>query len=194
LDSAKKELINKELDGWYVSEGITSPQERIQNPNARRLVTLKGIKSQEAPCKEYGLHNTKQAKEVKKMAVTKQYSRNKVNQRNIQKVANNEKHQLHEVESIPRKDEMRVEEAKSLLKKDESKKKLEEIERQYMEEGYDAVENSLESSIKQNKYNFLDGLTESKAMEAMINRLYAEMPDLQSSCEVSQQENPPAIY
>ena len=131
-----------------------------------------------------------------------------MNQKSIQKVTNNQKDPLIKSlanKSLAKKDEMKDriameaeelsrEEAKSPLKESQSKRELEEIERKYMEEGYDSIEDSLESSIKLGKYNFLDGLTESKAMEAMINRLYAEMPDLQNSCEISQQENPPAIY
>ena len=39
------------------------------------------------------------------------------------------------------------------------------------------------------EYDFLNGMSNSAAMDAMINKLYQEMPDLQSSCEQSQIDN-----
>eukprot|EP00826_Nyctotherus_ovalis_P010931 TRINITY_DN12851_c0_g4_i1.p3 TRINITY_DN12851_c0_g4~~TRINITY_DN12851_c0_g4_i1.p3 ORF type:complete len:136 (-),score=38.25 TRINITY_DN12851_c0_g4_i1:93-500(-) len=88
--------------------------------------------------------------------------------------------------------------ATAKLKEEQHKRELEELERQYMEEGYadEMLEDSIEAARPPHtrEYDFLDGLTQSKAMDAMIDKLYAEMPDLQSSCEESQRENIPAIY
>ena len=177
-DSIRQELMNKEINEWYISEQVKSSigDNKIRNP----IINSKGTHARESNSNKMKTVSDKRNTDLKNdsspnACINDKEKSHKFNNTNKKKDEEQKIEITLPITSI--NDKLNTQKAT----KEKEEKDIKDIENEYLEE--------FNNDDDKDYIDSFDADKECKPKDIIPDKLYAEIPDLESSCEQSQQEN-----